>query len=306
MEQIIIMDILKEHHKCCRKFNLKRKKKNDAKQISPLSSVEQIVTDDSIKGEKPYISIVIPTYNNAHSLHYTLERCLDQKYCEFEIIIVDAHSQDRTLDTVKLYSSKHIRIYSVAEHNSVEMLNKGISLANGTYVSFLQPGDFYISTNVLNHVASIIVNHDFPDLVYGGSLLSEGREDPKILLNPLSESLLKRGMQPTALQSCWFRRDALFKIGKFDSRYKVQSIFDLVCRLYIGDYRVFFTNRILVDDERIMKRYKFPVIYLKETWSILKKYFSIYVACSWLLRQKPRRMMRYIFISIKDALLGKR
>src|ERR1700733_13045087 len=85
--------------------------------------------------EFPSVSVIIPTFNSTEKISLTLESVLAQIYPDFEIIIVDAGSTERTLEVIKNYRDERIRLYSIPGYQRYEMLNKGISQAKGEYIN---------------------------------------------------------------------------------------------------------------------------------------------------------------------------
>lgn len=254
----------------------------------------------------PKVSIIIPTHNDAQLISVTLESVLMQNYPSFEIIIVDA-SEDRTLETIKNFHSDKVRIYSVSQSRRYDMLNKGLSHAHGMYVNFLFPGDFYISKETLNYMMILALENEFPQLVYCGTLLRDGKSEVKILFRKFGLDLLKRGQQPTSLQACWFRTDCIRQLNKFNSSYSLRGGYELMCRFAMrNEYRVVSANRVLTDyDLRAVTR---PMM-LKHFWETFRTvlhFFGPISAFRWLFIQHDmRRFLKLWLRSLKVAFLGR-
>lgn len=256
----------------------------------------------------PKVSIIIPTYNCSQSIALTLESVLSQEYSDFEVIVIDANSRDRTMQVIKSFYDKRVRIYSVTTFNRYEMLNKGISLAKGAYVNFLFPGDFYIYSNTLQDVMSLALDYDQPHLVYGACLLRDGISEVKMLYRPLSLSILKNGQQPTTLQSCWLRLDLFRMIGKFCPDYHLRGGFDLFCRFSInGTLKWISTTRVLTDyDLRGVTR-QMVFHHFLDSVHIIHAHFGLKETLKWMLFQKDTaRLMRLWWRSLKLAFVGQR
>lgn len=254
--------------------------------------------------EFPKISIIIPTYNCASLISITLEGILNQDYPSYEIIIVDC-STDRTLEIVRSFHSDKIHILSVEQCNRYEMLNKGLSQAHGVYVSFLFPGDFYLHYQALKHMMTLALENHFPPILYAGTLIRNGKSEAKILFREFSCELLKRGQQPTTLQSCIFRTDTLRAIGKFNTKYKKKGGFELMCRYSLKkDFQFVAVNRVLMDyDLRLVTR-GMTIVHFWETMKIIKKSFGFPAMLAWLFHQKDfSRIMKSWWHRIKIAFL---
>lgn len=250
----------------------------------------------------PKISIIIPTCNCASLITLTLERLLLQEYSNFEIIIVDC-SDDRTLEIVSNFRSEKIRIYSASYSERYEMVNKGISHATGEYINILFPGDFYLSSSTLTWMMTLALDQQKPELVYCGTLLRDPKTPVKILNRPFTLELLKKGQQPTSLQSCWFRLDALRQLRKFNPHLHLRGGFDLMCRFALHpDFRAVSTSRILTDYElRIVTR-RMVALHFWETFKIINKHFGTLTLLNWLFRQ--RDLYRFFRLWLRNVRLA--
>jgi glycosyltransferase involved in cell wall biosynthesis len=257
--------------------------------------------------EYPRISIVIPTYNCAQSLRITIGSLLCQDYPDFEIVIVDGGSTDYTLEILKGYRDDRIHIFSFTGYQRYEMINKGISHASGLYINILFPGDFYIYRGCLKNLMTVALNEDKPNLVYCGALLRDSKSDIKTLYRKLDVQLLRRGQQPTSLQSCWFRSDTFSIIGKFDSGYALRGGFDLLCRYTLTpNLRTASLNRMLTDyDLRWVTRWM-VVQHFWETMKTIYKYFGLLTVIQWFFTQKITSRFFLLWMRrIKVAFLGR-
>jgi glycosyltransferase involved in cell wall biosynthesis len=98
-----------------------------------------------LKAEKPRISIVTPSFNQARFISETIESVAAQDYPNLEHIVVDGCSTDGTLDILKRYS--HIRVISEPDRGQADAINKGFKLATGGIWGFLNSDDtFYPGT----------------------------------------------------------------------------------------------------------------------------------------------------------------
>ncbi len=255
----------------------------------------------------PKVSIIIPTHNSAAWIPETIESLLDQDYEDFEIIIVDAQSSDRTLEVVKSFRSDKIRICSVSHYQPYEMANRGITLAEGEYINFLLPGDFYLYNETLKHVMSTAIDTRRPELVYCGCLIRDLESEVKIFFRPLTLEHLKLGQQPTSIESCWISKETFRKLGKFNPHYEMRGGFDLLCRFLLdGKLKYAFTTRVLTDYD--LRGYKKEQIltHFKETWQIIKENFGLFAALSWLIKQKDLlRISKLWMKSLRTAFFGR-
>ena len=122
----------------------------------------------------PLLSIVTPTYNSSATIRRTLDSIYSQSYNDFEHIVVDAVSNDGTLDIVKEYANGITRIISEPDKGIYDAMNKGVRAAMGEYVVILNSDDMYAKSTVLEEMMKFIQANDL-DIAWGDiSYLGEG------------------------------------------------------------------------------------------------------------------------------------
>jgi glycosyltransferase involved in cell wall biosynthesis len=109
---------------------------------------------------EPYFSIIIPTYNREKHISETLKSVLNQTFCDFELLIIDNNSSDKTEDIVCSYNDK--RVFFFQNDQNYERCfsrNRGIQLAKGKYILLLDSDDLYESDHLSNW-HNFILNND--------------------------------------------------------------------------------------------------------------------------------------------------
>jgi glycosyltransferase involved in cell wall biosynthesis len=95
-----------------------------------------------VKKKKVFFSVIIPTYNMAGFLFYSIKSVLRQNYKNFEIIVIDNCSQDNTKKVVKNFRNKKIRFFQIKNNGVIgKSRNLGIKKARGNWVAFLDADD---------------------------------------------------------------------------------------------------------------------------------------------------------------------
>ncbi|WP_459478698.1 glycosyltransferase [Clostridium saccharoperbutylacetonicum] len=114
-------------------------------------------------------SIIVPTYNCENLIVDTLESILRQDEKNYECIVVDGVSTDKTLEIVNDYSNKYSQIKVLCEKDNgvYDAMNKGIRLSEGEYLYFIGAGDL-LCENVLLTIKEVI-DSDKPDFILGKS-----------------------------------------------------------------------------------------------------------------------------------------
>lgn len=98
------------------------------------------------------ISVIIPAYNAARTVRRCIQSVLDQKYTEWEIIIVDDGSKDDTLDICQSYGDSRIRVLHKENGGVSSARNMGLKFAQGDYIAFIDSDDF-IESDYLQHLS---------------------------------------------------------------------------------------------------------------------------------------------------------
>lgn len=102
-------------------------------------------TRKKTKTEKgPLVSIVMPVFNVAKIIDDTIHSVLGQSYENFELIIVDDHSADKTLEVISQFKSDKIRVIKCKRNGgAINATNRGIRAARGKYLAFIDAGDVW-------------------------------------------------------------------------------------------------------------------------------------------------------------------
>jgi len=93
--------------------------------------------------QKPLISIITVVFNGEQLLEKTIQSVINQTYDNVEYIIIDGGSTDRTIEIIQKY--EHAIDYWISENDKgiYNAMNKGISLATGAWVNFMNGGDIF-------------------------------------------------------------------------------------------------------------------------------------------------------------------
>lgn len=181
----------------------------------------------------PSFSIITVVFNCQETVESTIKSVLSQDYKQFEYIIIDGGSTDGTLDIINQYSTQIDIIVSEPDEGIYDAMNKGIYLAKGSWINFLNAGDEYYSISVLKKISEIQNNR--LNLIYGNALnyhvgtVGQNYTYRKVL----NDKLYRR--YPPCHQACFFRRELFKDIGMYSLLYKLSSDFDWLIS-YIKKY----------------------------------------------------------------------
>ena len=97
----------------------------------------------------PLISVVIPTYNHADFLKVAITSVAEQTYQNFEIVIVDNHSNDHTNEVVDSFNDDRIHIYKINNNGIIAASrNLGVDQAKGDWIAYLDSDDYWYPTRL--------------------------------------------------------------------------------------------------------------------------------------------------------------
>ena len=92
----------------------------------------------------PLISIIIPSYNHAHFLTLALQSVISQSYTNWEVIIVDNHSEDDTDQVISNFSNYRISLLKIHNEGVIaRSRNKGVLASKGEWIAFLDSDDWW-------------------------------------------------------------------------------------------------------------------------------------------------------------------
>ena len=104
----------------------------------------------------PTFSVVMPTYNQAEYLKLSLQSVLDQTFRDFDVVVVNNHSTDNTLDVIDQIKDERVRVIDYQNNGVIGAArNVGIKATQGSYVAFLDSDDTW-KNNKLEKVAEAI------------------------------------------------------------------------------------------------------------------------------------------------------
>lgn len=89
----------------------------------------------------PKLTIITIVYNNVRDIERTINSVINQTYKKIEYIVIDGKSTDGTLDIVEKYSNQISKMVSEPDKGIYDAMNKGLALATGDYVLFMNSGD---------------------------------------------------------------------------------------------------------------------------------------------------------------------
>jgi glycosyltransferase involved in cell wall biosynthesis len=239
-----------------------------------------------------FLSIITPTFNSEKYIEQCIRNVIDQQCSKIEHIIVDGGSTDKTVDIIKHYASiyPHIRWLSEQDNGQSDAMNKGIQMAQGTYIGFLNADDDYVA-GALERVLSIISDQKKPFVCSNCNVWDENNE-LLFVSKPKDNNFFAcyfRQSFPINPSSYFYKKSVHQTVGLYDindhltmdldfflrymNHYKSYTYFDEIW----GNFRVLESTKTFQDREKGMmftrKKQKFDLYWKKNPLFI--RYFYI-------------------------------
>ena len=194
----------------------------------------------------PKFSIITVTYNAGAVLEDTIQSVITQTYRNVEYIIVDGGSKDHTLDIINRYREHIHTLVSEPDKGLYDAMNKGIRLATGDYLCFLNAGDELHEDDTLQLMVHSITGTELPDVLYGETAIVD-EEGHFLRMRRLSapENLNWKSFKDGMLvcHQAFFPRREL----AYDLRYRFSADFDWCIRIMKKSHTLHNTHLTLID-----------------------------------------------------------
>ena len=182
------------------------------------------------QSNKPLVTIVTAVLNGEKYLEECILSLHAQKYENYEHIIIDGGSSDRTLEIIKKYEDKIDYWCSKKDKGIYDAFNKGMQLANGEYIGFLNSDDYY-SSNTLELLENYIKEYPEKDFFFGAVKKHWG---------------ILYGYKPYKIHWSWgfysshstgffIKTKAAKKVGLYNLNYKYSSDYDYFFRMIVKE-----------------------------------------------------------------------
>lgn len=203
---------------------------------------------DFDRNDGPLFSVITVTYNAEKELPATLDSVRGQSFDSYEHLIIDGASSDNTLAIARKDAPDSQRLVSSPDRGLYDAMNRGLDMARGEYVVFLNAGDAFHSSETLRMVADKILDNDFPGVVYGQTDLvdsSRRRVASRHLEAPsvLTYDSFREGMVVCHQSFIVLRRIA----GNFDLKYRFSADFEWCIRVLQHSRSNCYVDAVLVD-----------------------------------------------------------
>ncbi len=254
------------------------------------------------------LSIITVNLNDAGGLERTINSVITQTYQDFEFIIIDGGSTDNSIDIIRKYERNIDYWVSEPDGGIYTGMNKGLRQAKGEYINFMNGGDCYNSSDVLEKIFSLKTDADIIIGAHTGSPHPNVGKDGITMLD-----LFKGAIDHQAS----FIRQELALRHPYDEKYRIVSDWKFFIEaLILDNCSFFYTDTIVVDVDmngisntngELDKKEREQVLKDLLPERILKDYRSIAVINSDLLKMISRlnksRFLSKLIIQISNVLM---
>lgn len=142
------------------------------------------------------LSIITINYNNKEGLKRTIISVINQTFKQFEYIVIDGDSTDGSKDIISNYKDSFSYSVSEPDKGIYNAMNKGIKVAKGDYLLFLNSGDHFYSNESLSFFKPFLLKNNIKDILYGNILVKSQKEFIKTYPEKLTFSYFVKDTLP--------------------------------------------------------------------------------------------------------------
>jgi len=194
----------------------------------------------------PKISIITICFNSEKTIEKTFNSIRCQNYKDYELIVIDGASNDNTLEIIKKNSDLITKYISEPDDGIYNAMNKGIKIATGDIIGFLNSDDEYYNNNALSEISKAF--KEDVDCVYGNLVFE--RHDGKIVRKWTSKRFKPgkfRYSWSPAHPTFYCKKSAYDRLGYYREDFSIAADVDLMFRfLEIHRIKSFFINKNLI------------------------------------------------------------
>ena len=179
------------------------------------------------------ISIITVTFNSSSFINECLKSVKEQKYNNIEHIIIDGASTDKTLSILESKRKQLAAFVSEPDKGVYHAMNKGIKIATGDIIGFLNSDDFYANEEVISRVVKFFKSDHSLDACYSDLIYTDKINTSKIIRywksNEFMPGSFSKGWCPPH-PTFFCRRSVYEKFGNFNLDYQIASDVELMMR----------------------------------------------------------------------------
>lgn len=168
----------------------------------------------------PKLTIITINLNNEKALKKTIESVVKQTKMVFEYIIIDGGSTDGSVEIIKKYEQNITYWVSEPDNGIYNAMNKGIQIANGDYLLFLNSGD-WLEDDILSK--AFLFDLSAYDIIYGNAFIVDSNGIRTLFQAKDNLTMYDFYNGTICHQATFIKRNLFDKFGSYDERYQIVS-----------------------------------------------------------------------------------
>ena len=197
----------------------------------------------------PDFSIITVSYNSDNTIERTIKSVLNQSFKNYEYIIIDGNSTDKTniiINKYKKYFKNEIIHISENDNGIYDAMNKGISISKGKIIGILNSDDYYFEDTLIS-VYDTFKKTDEKSVITG-ELIFRSNKGEQLLKTSRKRFLKKMGHYKNGVRhpATFIPKVIYDDLGLFDLNYKIAADAELIHRIYKAGYEFAFINKPLL------------------------------------------------------------
>lgn len=237
---------------------------------------------------RPLVSVITVCLNSRKYLEEAIKSLSEQTYLNIEYIILDGGSTDGSIDIFNKYRDKISKIVVEKDNGIFNAMNKGIRLASGDIIYFLNSDDRFYDNQVIEEAVVAFSKRPETDFIYGNIGVFNPADGISCIEKYPQKITKWLFMRKTVGHPATFFRSSCFKnAGYFDERYKIAADYEWYLRtLCLNKLKTFHIekNISMFRLGGISTNRKYRDLYFSERRTIQKRYFNAFeLACSGIL-----------------------
>lgn len=224
------------------------------------------------------LSIITINYNDKNGLKKTIESVVNQKWQDFEFIVIDGDSTDGSKTVIDSHKSVFTHAISEPDTGIYHAMNKGIALARGKYLLFLNSGDILFDENTLQKSQEYLNSNKG---IYYGDILYQDIDRQRERIFPNELTFLFFLEHSLSHQAAFIQRILFDEIFLYNEAFKIVSDWEFfiyaICKHNVSYQRIPFFMTIYDTNGISSMEDNHPLMY-KERRQSLEKYFPAFLA----------------------------
>jgi glycosyltransferase involved in cell wall biosynthesis len=242
------------------------------------------------------VSVITVCYNAEKFIEYAINSVLKQTYKDIEYIIIDGASTDNTISIVNKYNLKISFFSSEPDEGIYDAMNKGINVATGDILYFLNSDDRFYDNYVVENVIKLFQTDEKLDLIYGNIVLYNPITKESFIKIHENVSKMYFSKNVICQQAVFFKKKLFMKCGLFDTSYQIVGDHEWELRAFCKNNIAWKYHPIIIAnymDGGMSSPSKSLELANKERRKVVEKYFN---------RQE---LLKYKFILLAKLILKK-